>query len=95
MLGSPGEGPGPESPGGSSRLPEGRGRSGSGHPPLGSLPPVQECVGGVPRVEQSEAGTQKHDQVAQIPLTSPTEFATLRRSTRVRNKTDIYQAGLD
>ena len=88
VLGLPGGGSSPGSPRGSSHLPEGRDRSGSGCPPLGSLSPLQEGGGGVPRVGQCEAETQNPDQVAQSP-------PPVRRGTRVRNKTDIYQAGLD
>ena len=75
-------------PGGSRQLPESRVRSGSARPPLGSLSLLQEESEGVPRVEQGGAENQNPVQVAQSP-------PTVRRGTRIRNKTDIYQAGLD
>ena len=87
-LGLPGGGSSSGSPRGSSYLPESRYRSGSASPPLDSFSPLQEEIEGVPRVEQGGAEIQNPVQVAQSP-------PTVRRGTRIRNKTDIYQAGLD
>ena len=88
VLGLPGGGSSSGSPRGSSYLPESRDRSGSASPPLDSFSPLQEESEGVPRVEQGGAEIQNPVQVAQSP-------PTVRRGTRIRNKTDIYQAGLD
>ena len=63
-------------------------RSGSARPPLGSLSHLQEESEGVHRVGQGEAELPYPVQVADSP-------PTVRRGTRIRNKTDIYQAGLD
>ena len=90
VLGLPegGSSSGSPGPGGSRQLPESRDRSGSARPPLGSLSPLQEESEGVHQVGQGEAEVSYPVQVADSP-------PTVRKGTRIRNKTNIYQAGLD
>ena len=90
VLGLPegGSSSGSPGPGGSRQLPESRDRSGPARPSIGSLSPLQEGCEGVHRVGQGEAEVPCPVQVADSP-------PTVRRGTRIRNKTDIYQAGLD
>ena len=90
VLGLPegGSSSGSPGPGGSRQLPESRDRSGLGRPSLGSLSPLQEGCEGVRRVGQAEAKVPCPVQVADSP-------PMVRRGTRIRNKTNIYQAGLD
>ena len=91
VLGLPegGSSSGSPGPGGSRQLPESRDRSGLARPSLGSLSPLQEGCEGVHRVGQrAEAEVLCPVQVADSP-------PTVRKGTRIRHKTDIYQAGLD
>ena len=91
VLGLPegGSSSGSPGPGGSRQLPESRDRSGSARPSLGSISPFQEGCEGVHRVGQGEAEVPcPAVQVADSP-------PTIQRGTRIRNKTYIYQAGLD
>ena len=58
-----------------------------------TLAPVQEEFEVEHQVGQSEAGAQKSDQVAENLPASQTDFPPLRRSSRVKPRPDIYQAG--
>ena len=74
--------------------PGGGNRLDSVHNPLVTTPPVQEEFEVEPsRVGPSEAGAHKADQVVASLPASQVDFPPLRRSSRVKTRPDIYQAG--
>ena len=61
--------------------------------PLVTTPPVQEQFVVEHPVGRSEAGGHRADQVAASLPASQVDFPPLRRSSRVKTRPDIYQAG--